>query len=77
MEIGVRVMAQNPITGTERHTNTCYATFVALDENGRPARVPPILPQTDEEKRRQADGQRRREERLKRRRPRRSSASGD
>ncbi|HEX5872672.1 MAG TPA: acyl-CoA thioesterase [Longimicrobium sp.] len=77
MEIGVRVMAQNPITGAERHTNTCYATFVALDEQGRPARVPPVLPETDEEKRRQADGQRRREERLKRRRPRKPSASGD
>lgn len=77
MEVGVRVMAQNPITGVERHTNTCYATFVALDENGRPARVPPILPETDEEKRRHADGQRRREERLARRRPRQSSASGD
>ena len=77
MEVGVRVMAQNPITGVERHTNTCYATFVALDGNGRPARVPPILPETDEEKRRQADGQRRREERLKRRRPRKPSTSGD
>jgi len=77
MEVGVRVMAQNPITGVERHTNTCYATFVALDENGRPARVPPILPETDEEKRRHAGGQRRREERLARRRPRPSSASGD
>ena len=50
MEIGVKVFAQNPITGEERHTNTCYATFVALDENGRPARVPPVLPETEEEK---------------------------
>jgi acyl-CoA hydrolase len=72
MEIGVKVFAQNPITGDERHTNTCYATFVALDENGRPAPVPPIQPETDEEKRRQADGQRRREERLARRRPRKT-----
>ena len=76
MEIGVRVMAQNPITGAERHTNTCYATFVALDEQGRPARVPPILPETDEEKRRQADGQRRREERLARRRNRKAAPHG-
>lgn len=68
MEIGVKVLAQNPITGAERHTNTCYATFVALDENGRPARVPPIAPETDDEKRRQAAGQRRRDERLARRR---------
>lgn len=68
MEIGVKVYAQNPITGEERHTNTCYATFVALDENGRPARVPPILPETDEEKRRFEAGRARREERLARRR---------
>ncbi len=70
MEVGIKVMAQNPITGEERHTNTCYATFVALDENGRPARVPAVLPETDEERRRFEDGRRRREERLKRRRPR-------
>jgi acyl-CoA hydrolase len=68
MEIGVKVYAQNPITGDERHTNTCYATFVALDENGRPARVPPVLPETDEEKRRNEAGRARREERLARRR---------
>lgn len=68
MEVGVRVLAQNPITGEERHTNTCYATFVALDEHGRPTRVPPVLPETDEERRRYEDGRRRREERLARRR---------
>ena len=68
MEIGVRVCAQNPITGEERHTNTCYATFVALDENGRPAPVPPVLPETDDEKRRFEKGQRRREARLAARR---------
>jgi acyl-CoA hydrolase len=68
MEVGVRVMAQNPITGEERHTNTCYATFVALGEDGRPARVPPILPETDEEKRREEAARQRREERLGRRR---------
>ncbi|HEX2202919.1 MAG TPA: acyl-CoA thioesterase [Longimicrobium sp.] len=68
MEVGVQVCAQNPVTGQERHTNTCYATFVALDENGRPARVPPVLPETEEEKRRFEAGRARREERLARRR---------
>jgi acyl-CoA hydrolase len=71
MEIGVKVFAQNPVTGEERHTNTCYATFVALDANGRPARVPPVLPETGEEKRRYAAGKQRREERLARRRAKR------
>ena len=68
MEIGVKVLAQNPITGEERHTNTCYATFVALDEEGRPAPVPPVQPETDEEKRRFDAARLRREERLARRR---------
>ena len=71
MEIGVKVFAQNPITGEERHTNTCYATFVALGENGRPARVPPVAPETEDEQRRFEAGRERREERLARRRTRR------
>jgi acyl-CoA hydrolase len=68
MEIGVKVFAQNPVTGEERHTNTCYATFVALDEKGRPARVPPVFPESDDEKRRYEAGRQRRDERLARRR---------
>ena len=68
MEVGVKVFAQNPVSGEERHTNTCYATFVALDEEGRPARVPPVLPETEDEKRRYEAGKTRREERLARRR---------
>lgn len=67
MEVGIRVLAQNPITGRERHTNTCYATFVALDEEGRPTRIPPVLPETAEEERRYEAGRRRREQRLARR----------
>ena len=70
MEVGVKVFAQNPITGAERHTNTCYATFVALDENGRPAPVPPIHPETPDEHRRLEAGRKRRETRLARRRAR-------
>ena len=68
MEIGVKVFAQNPITGEERRTNTCYATFVALDAEGRPAPVPPVRPETEDEQRRFEKGRRRREERLARRR---------
>src|SRR3712207_4336232 len=68
MEVGVKVFAQNPVSGAERHTNTCYATFVALDGNGRPAPVPPVLPETEEEKRRFEAGRIRREERLEKRR---------
>ncbi|HYW08472.1 MAG TPA: hypothetical protein VE913_16045, partial [Longimicrobium sp.] len=64
-----------PVTGEERHTNTCYATFVALDDKGRPARVPPVLPETDEEKRRFEAATLRREERLARSRRKRKAGN--
>jgi acyl-CoA hydrolase len=43
MEVGVRVEAENPFTGEVRHTNTAYLTMVALDGDGNPAPVPPLL----------------------------------
>jgi acyl-CoA hydrolase len=52
MEVGVKIVAENVLTGEKRHTNSCYVTYVALDENGQPTEVPPILPQTPEEKQR-------------------------
>lgn len=67
MEVGVKVLAQHPITGAERHTNSCYATFVALGPDGRPTRIPPVLPETEEDQRRFAAGKLRREARLARR----------
>lgn len=67
MEIGVNVFSENPITGERRKTTTAYATFVALDDLGRPAAVPPLLPETEEELQRQLDARQRREERIARR----------
>ena len=64
IEVGVRVEAENLLTGARRHTNTCYLTFVALDEAGRPASVPPVAPATDEERRRFAEAQARRAQRV-------------
>jgi acyl-CoA hydrolase len=64
MEIGVRVEAENPLTGQVRHTGTCYLTCVALDKNGKPTAVPPLILETAEEKRRWTDGQARRETRM-------------
>jgi acyl-CoA hydrolase len=52
MEIGVRVEAENPITGERRRTGTCYLTYVALDKSGKPKSVPALIPETAEEKRR-------------------------
>ncbi len=52
MEVGVKVLSENPLTGQKRHTNSCYLTYVALDDNRVPTEVPPILPETQDEKRR-------------------------
>jgi acyl-CoA hydrolase len=52
MEIGVKVIAENVLTGEQRHTNSCYLTYVALDDHGQPTQVPPVVPETPDEKRR-------------------------
>ena len=64
VEVGVRVEAENLLTGVRRHTNTCYLTFVAIDEHGHPVAVPPVLPETDEEKRRYQEAEARRAHRI-------------
>jgi acyl-CoA hydrolase len=65
MEIGVRVEAENPMTGEVRHTGTCFLTYVALDKNGKPQQVPPLTIQTDLEKKRWNEAEERRKIRLK------------
>jgi uncharacterized protein (TIGR00369 family) len=52
MEAEVQVTAENPMSGNVTHTNTAYLVYVALDEQGRSVPVPPIIPQTEREKRR-------------------------
>ncbi len=64
LEIGVRVEAENLVTGVIRHTNSCYLTFVAIDDVGRPVEVPPLEPQSDVERARYAAAERRRAHRL-------------
>lgn len=68
MEVGVKVLAENVITGEKRHTNSCYVTYVALDENGRPIEVPGIVPETPDEKRRYERAAKRRANRVMERR---------
>ncbi len=63
MEIGVEVYAENLEKGTRIHTNTCLVTMVAVDKSGRPARVPPLMLETKEEKARFAAAQARRKQR--------------
>jgi acyl-CoA hydrolase len=64
MEVGVRVIAEQPRDGTTRHTNTAYLTMVALGEDGRPTDVPPLLAETADEERREREAQTRRRNRL-------------
>jgi acyl-CoA hydrolase len=65
MEVGIRVDSENPITGEFTHTATAYATFVALNDIGRPVPVPALLPETPEEKRRFEEAKKRRESRVR------------
>ncbi len=64
MEVGIRVEAEELMTGNRRHTNSCYLTFVAVDRNGRPIEVPPLTPETPDELRRFHAAQERRRLRL-------------
>jgi acyl-CoA hydrolase len=64
MEVGVKVMVEDLRTGEQRHTSSAYLTFVALDENGRKVKIAPVIPETEEEKRRYAEAGQRREYRL-------------
>jgi acyl-CoA hydrolase len=67
MEVGVRVEAENVHTGDCMHTSTAYLTMVCLDDEGRPAAVPPVDPETNDEKRRQREAEHRRATRLRER----------
>ena len=64
MEVGVRVDAEQPREGGVRHTNTAYLTMVALDDEGRPTEVPPLLASSEVERRREREAQTRRRNRL-------------
>lgn len=67
MEVGVRVEAEDVLTGDVTHTNSAYLVYVALDENQQSVEVPGLKADTPEEERRMADGKLRQEERLRRR----------
>jgi acyl-CoA hydrolase len=64
MEVGVKVTTENLLTGDKRHTCSAYLTFVALDEDRKPTPIMPVLPETEDEKRRYQEAGERREYRL-------------
>jgi acyl-CoA hydrolase len=68
MEVGVSVETENLMTGARVKTCSAYLTFVALDENGKPVPIPPVIPETETEKRRYREAGERREARLAMRR---------
>jgi acyl-CoA hydrolase len=63
-EVGVRVTAFDPITGERNHTASAFLTFVALDGNGRPTPMPPVIPETAKERERFEAAKERRKARL-------------
>lgn len=64
MEVGVRVQVEDLLTGHRKHTSSAYLTFVAIDESGRRVPIPPVIPETDDEKRRFVEAEERRSYRL-------------
>ena len=67
MEVSVDVYAENMNTGNTILTNKAFITFVALDDDGKPTEVPPLILETEEERRVYKEAEKRREYRLKRR----------
>jgi len=66
LEAEVNVTAENPVTGECTSTNTGYLVYVAMDQEGKPASVPPLIAETDREKQRMEEGRKRQELRLAR-----------
>jgi uncharacterized protein (TIGR00369 family) len=64
MEAEVQVHTENPISGERIWTNTAYLVYVALDENGKPIAVPPVVAETEEERRKLEEGRERQARRL-------------
>ncbi|MCP4166569.1 MAG: acyl-CoA thioesterase [Chloroflexi bacterium] len=67
MEVGVRVQAENPLTGELRRSSSAYLTFVAIDEQGNRVKIPALIPETENQKRRYDEAAERRRIRLERR----------
>lgn len=65
LEVGVEVFSEDSSAGTRKHTTKALLTYVALDEAGCPAPVPPLIVETSEERQRYQEAGERRNVRLK------------
>ncbi len=66
MDISVEVFSEEVSTGNRVHTHTAQVVFVAIDAQGKPKRVPRLVPESDEDRARFERARRHREERRKR-----------
>jgi acyl-CoA hydrolase len=64
VEVGVEVYSEDAVAGARKHTTKAFLTFVALDDAGKPAPVPPLIPKTPQERRRYREAGERRKARL-------------
>lgn len=64
MEVGVKVFSENILTGERKHTSSAFVTYVAIDLHGLPRTIPPLILETDEDRRRYRDAGERRRVRL-------------
>lgn len=64
MEVGVKVFSENILTGERKHTSSAYLTFVAIDADRKPIPVPPLILETEEDRRRHREAAERRRIRL-------------
>jgi acyl-CoA hydrolase len=65
VEVEVKVFSEDVISGTRRPTSTAFLTFVAIDDQGRPRPIPPLIAETEEEKKKMEEARQRRQLRLK------------
>jgi acyl-CoA hydrolase len=65
MEIGVKVFADDNHTQARRHIVSAYFTFVGVDESHKPTEIHPVIPETDDEKRRFREADERRQRRMR------------
>jgi acyl-CoA hydrolase len=64
LETRVQVIAENPISGKQIHTNTAYLVYVALDENRHPKEIPQLIAETKDQADRMEEGRKRQAYRL-------------